>query len=365
MQSLHVQVLGIADHELRSRILQAATAGAPGATELQLLPAAAQDPDTQWPSDCWLHSQDCGEEQQWECPEAGVLASQQQQWQQDGPRWQQESQQQEVDDNDDDGWGHQHEEQQQQQDEAWKQEQEQQQQAQQWHSGLQQHDSVQWQGRASSDIQPMCLHAQAAQHAGPRQRQVVPLQQQPQHGLAWPPPGQQQAWQRQWSRQQQQQQQHCRDALQPLPVNQQQQAQAAAVADSSSSGGQALLGAIQLQSSIAGFVTRQPRQQQQQGDAKEQWRELFKQPKQPLGAHNPAEQGPGQVLQARIGTHGQVVRPLQPPTPAAAAAMAPRPALPQAPGPSLPRSVRWLSRHRMSCVCWECHCGRACMSQGV
>jgi hypothetical protein len=197
----------------------------------------------------------------------------------------------------------------------------------------------------------MRLHAQAAQHAGPGQSQVVPLQQQQQqqHGLAWPPQGQQQAWQQQWTGQQQQQQQHSRDALQPLSVNQQQQAAAVAQADNSGSGRQALPGAVPLQTSISGFVTRQPRQQQQQqGDAKEQWRALFRQPKQPLGSHNPAQQGSGEVRQARIGTQGQVVRPPPPPTPAAAAAMAPQPALPQAAGPSLPRSV-WLLLCRMGC----------------
>jgi hypothetical protein len=140
--------------------------------------------------------------------------------------------------------------------------------------------------------------------------------------------------------QQQQQQQvtNTTGPLQQLDVNQQPSTTAA----HHGRGGSSRAGPLQTagQSSITGYVTRQPRQQQQQPDAKEQWRALFKLPKQPLGAHSSVQQNTSaEPRQARLGAQGQLVPApqQQPPSAVVAAAGAPLSALPQAPGPSLPR----------------------------
>jgi hypothetical protein len=194
-------------------------------------------------------------------------------------------------------------------------------------SGTRQQGSPQQQGPSHGQQQ------HCAQHwtGGPMPQQTNP------HGGQW------------WGQFQQQQQRMPSGPLQPLDLNQQQQATAGApVASSSSAAARGSSSSRQgpsgaLQSSITGFVVREARPQQQQQDAKKQWRALFKRPKQPLGAHNPAQREP---RQAQLTAQGQVVLPIvQGPAAtveAAAAASGPAAALAaltQAPGPGLPRYV--------------------------
>jgi hypothetical protein len=360
-----MQELGISDIELRSRILQAAAAAeqlGPEQPFSPLLekrqqqlqqelrqPAAApqqQQEEEEWPA-VWMYSQDCGEEQ-WDCAEPDMLqeqlGSQQQQqslWQTVHDTWQedqvQDDQQRQqlwqpgIDHRQDDQL--QDNEQQQPGIEDW--------QEQEWHGNWQQQDDGQWQGRAS-DLQSVRVQGQGAQHQDPGQARDTEQQQQ----VAWPLQAQQQQqqheqhhhWQQQWWRQPEQQQQPGIGPLRQLDMNQQLQAPASAQSGytDNSSGTDRTAPAGTAQSSIIGFVSRQ-QQQKRPRDAKEQWRALFKHPKRPLGAHNPAQQGPREVRQARIGPQGQVTRAPQQLTPAAAAALAPLPELPQAPGAGLPR----------------------------
>jgi hypothetical protein len=90
---------------------------------------------------------------------------------------------------------------------------------------------------------------------------------------------------------QQQQQQHTvvqQQALQPLSANRQPAASMAPRPPQQ-----------QQQTSITGWTVRQPpppqQQQQQQRDVKQQWRALFKQPKQPLGSVSAAAVAAGRV----------------------------------------------------------------------
>lgn len=341
-----LQELGVADIELRSKILQAAAAGGAGDAAEALVrqhsmqqqpglprqtvclqqhqqeqqqlklqqqqPAAPQDSLDEPLSD-WIHSQDCGEEQ-WE-----------------------------------EGWGladsdllpEQYNSQQYEQLDSWQQQQ-------------QPQDDVD--GQAGAAAFPD--HRQPAQWAEPAQSwdRLQENQQGFQQGGCeqWVPSNAQQLQPRQaWQQQQQgQEQQRPCDHPGPLqdlpPGNSKQQQMVPNAQPNRSAHSRQQQAAGVLQSSITGFVARQPQRQQQQQqevDAKEQWRALFKLPKQPLGAHTPAQAGVSEPKQARITAQGRVVRAAPQPTPAAvaAAAAAPVSALPQAPSSSLPRYVHLAS----------------------
>ena len=319
------------------------------------------DGDEQWDyAEAYMPQQHMSQ-QQWQAAEdwqEELPGNQQQDWQQQqqqdgGADWQQQQQQQGDDgvDRQPQQWqdGHdrlQQQHQQQRQDDGADWQQQQQWQDQELSVYMQQSD----QDHANQHSKG--LQQQAAQHAGPLGL-VGTFQQQQRHQVAWQHRGVQgQQWQQHGCQvQQPPQQQHPTGPQQQLPqqqrppgplrvldINLQQQA-AATGSDPSSSMGQQAQQTGAVQSSITGFVTRQARQPpQQQRDAKEQWRALFKLPKQPLGAHNPQTQRQ-QPRQAQLSAQGRVVRATEQQQPAAAAAAesVPPPVLPQAAGPSLPR----------------------------
>jgi len=329
----------VADIELRSKILQAAAAGGAGGAaealvqqhsmqqqaglprqtvclqqhpqeqqqlEPQQQPAAPQDGLDELLSSDWIHSQDCGEEQweeEWGLADTDMLPQQynSQQYGQLDSSWQQQ-QQQPQDDVDGQAGA----------------------------AAYQEHrQPAQWAepGRPWDRLE----NQQEFQQGGCEQRihsdaqQLLPRQ----------------AWQQQPQGQDQQEPCAHPGPLQDLPPDDSRQQQMVSNAqrnESAHSRQQQAAGV--LQSSITGFVVRQPqRQQQQEADAKEQWRALFKRPKQPLGAHTAAQAGLSEPKQTRISAQGQLVQAAPQPTPAAAAAAAAAPvsALPQAPSSSLPR----------------------------